>query len=384
MFSSITASWILYGNREWEISTAGRELPLIQSWQGFADHSGTGTEPMDDSAPPQPQPEMPPETPAPPPVRRRPFLWAVVAVCLGIPLFWGSDYLAERFLSQDAYRVRVPLSVLTFSAALAAVVAGGAIVYFIRQWKRQVTRLRNALDLALEGQLLIEELEQPFGGLTPLAPPLLELLRERRQHRSEISRLHLEIDRRVAKRTDALERLIGKLRAQATRDVLTGLYNRRMLDQCLNELISRCTQDRQPLCLLMIDVDDFKLLNDTLGHAAGDTLLRAIGQLIRSSIRQQDLAFRCGGDEFLVVLPQSPKAHGEGLARRLNDLVDGLAKTLTVARRPRLSIGVSMLGELPTVNSGQELIKEADRRLYAAKSERKAAQRGGGPQDRAA
>jgi diguanylate cyclase (GGDEF)-like protein len=307
----------------------------------------------------------------------------VASLCVAAALFGAGDYFAASFLARDPYAVRVPVSVLALIAVTAALLLGGAIVH-LHQWKRQVGRMREALERALEGQLLIEELEQPFGGLSPLRPVLQELLQERRQQRSEISRLHLEIDRRVAKRTDALERLIGKLRAQATRDVLTGLYNRRMLDQCLNELVSRCTQDRTPLCLLMIDIDDFKLLNDTLGHAAGDTLLRAIGQLIRSSIRQQDLAFRCGGDEFLVVLPQSPKAHGEGLARRLSDLVDGLVKTLTVARRPRLCIGISMLGELPTVNSGQELIKEADRRLYAAKSARKAVLKEGGPQDRAA
>jgi diguanylate cyclase (GGDEF)-like protein len=258
------------------------------------------------------------------------------------------------------------------------------VLHLLGHWKWQVTRLRAALEQAIAGELLIEELEQPFGGLSPLNPVLLELLRERRKHRSEIARLNLEMERRVARRTDVLERLIGKLRAQATRDVLTGLYNRRMLDQCLDELVNRCTQDGAPLCLLMIDVDDFKLLNDTLGHAAGDTLLRAIGQLIRSSVRQQDLAFRCGGDEFLVVLPQSPKAHGEGLARRLSDLVDGLVKTLNVTRRPRLSFGISVLAELPGVASGAELIKDADRRLYAAKTARKAGATGGGPQDRAA
>jgi diguanylate cyclase (GGDEF)-like protein len=296
----------------------------------------------------------------------------------------ATGYLAPSFLGPDASSVRVPKSVLAVLAVTATAFMGG-VTYFLLQRKRQIGRMRETLEEALEGQLLIEEFERhPLGGLSPLRPVLLDLLRERRQQRSEISRLHMEIERRVAKRTDALERLIGKLRAQATRDVLTGLYNRRMLDQCLNELVSRCAQDRAPLCVLMIDVDDFKLLNDTLGHAAGDALLRAIGQLIRSSIRQQDLAFRCGGDEFLIVLPQSPKPIGEALARRLSDLVDALATTLVVSRRPRLSIGVSMLGELPGVTTGQELMKEADRLLYAAKTARKAALKGEGPKDRAA
>jgi diguanylate cyclase (GGDEF)-like protein len=338
---------------------------------------------MDESAPPLPSSSESPSPAAAPGGRSRRRL-VIVIICIAAALFGAGDYLVASLQARDPYMVAVPVSVLVLVGVTAALLIGGAVVHFLQQWKRQVRRMRESLEQALAGTLLIEELEQPFGGLSPLRPVLQELLQERRQQRSEISRLHLEIDRRVAKRTDALERLIGKLRAQATRDVLTGLYNRRMLDQCLNELVSRCTQDRTPLCLLMIDIDDFKLLNDTLGHAAGDTLLRAIGQLIRSSIRQQDLAFRCGGDEFLVVLPQSPKAHGEGLARRLSDLVDGLVKTLTVARRPRLCIGISVLGELPGVNSGQELIREADRRLYAAKSARKVAQKEGGPQDRAA
>ena len=309
----------------------------------------------------------------------------VIAICVTAGLVVLAKYFTSSIFSLDANTVPVPMLVLALITLTTTLVIGGGVIYFLKQWKRQVGRVREAMEQALEGQLLIEEFEkQPLGGLAPLRTVLLELLRERRQQRSELSRLHMEIERRVAKRTDALERLIGKLRAQATRDVLTGLYNRRMLDQCLNELVSRCSQDRAPLCVLMIDVDDFKLLNDTLGHAAGDSLLRAIGQLIRSSIRQQDLAFRCGGDEFLIVLPQSAKPIGEALARRLGELVDALAKTLVVSRRPRLSIGVSMLGELPGVTTGQELMKEADRLLYASKSARKAALKGEGPKDRAA
>jgi diguanylate cyclase (GGDEF)-like protein len=293
-------------------------------------------------------------------------------MCIAVALFGATDYLAAAFLKHDPYTLRLPVSILALITVTLMLAAGGVSVHLTQHWKKQVTRLRKALEEAVEGQLLIEELEKPFGGLTPLCPVLHEILRDRRRQRSEIARLKAEIDQRVAKRTDVLERLIAKLRAQATRDVLTGLFNRRMLDECLDELVHRCRQDRAPLCLLMIDVDDFKLLNDTLGHAAGDTLLRCIGQLIRSSVRQQDLAFRCGGDEFLIVLPQCPKPQGESLARRLSDLVDALAKTLDVPRRPRLSIGVSMLSDLPATAGGPELMKEADARLYNTKSSRKA------------
>jgi diguanylate cyclase (GGDEF)-like protein len=223
----------------------------------------------------------------------------------------------------------------------------------------------------MNGELPIEALDQPFGGLSPLTPVLQDLLRDLRRQRAEMAQLNLEMRQKVAQRTDALQRIVGKLRAQATRDVLTGLYNRRMLDQSLDELVQRCAQDKAPLCLLMIDVDDFKLLNDTLGHAAGDSLLRAIGQLIRSSVRQQDLAFRCGGDEFVIVLPQSGRPEGETLSKRLTELVDALSKPLPVPRKPRLSIGISTLTDVQFPAGAQELMQEADRRLYAAKFARK-------------
>ena len=168
--------------------------------------------------------------------------------------------------------------------------------------------------------------------------------------------------------------------------MLTGLYNRRMLEQCLDELIQRCVQERAPLCLMMIDVDDFKMLNDTLGHSAGDTLLRSVGQLIRSSVRERDLAFRCGGDEFVIVLPQSSKVEGDALARRLGELVDALVKPLKVPRRPRLSFGIGTLADLTMgAISSTELMKEADRRLYAVKYSRKAEMKKvGGSQGQAA
>jgi diguanylate cyclase (GGDEF)-like protein len=322
---------------------------------------------MDNFAPTQV--ETDPNPPRPRRWRGRAFWAGLTAVAV----FGATDYLAATFLKRAPFTLRTPLSVVAL-VGVALMLAAGAVAVHLRQhWKSPLTRLRKALEEAVEGQLLIEELNQPFGGLSPLCPVLCDLLRERRQQKSEIARLRGEIDQRVAKRTDMLERSISKLRAQATRDVLTGLFNRRVLDECLDEIVQRCRQDRTPLCLLMIDVDDFKLLNDTLGHAAGDTLLRCIGQLIRSSVRQQDLAFRCGGDEFLIVLPQCPKPQGEALARRLTDLVDALAKTLNVPRRPRLSIGVSMLWDLPATAGGAELIKEADARLYAEKSARKRA-----------
>ena len=164
------------------------------------------------------------------------------------------------------------------------------------------------------------------------------------------------------------------VRHQATRDPLTGLFNRRFLDQYLPQAVQRHRADkgRGDLCLMMLDVDHFKVLNDTLGHAAGDEFLKAVGQLIRSSIRGEDAAFRCGGDEFVIVLPGCGAAGGRAMADRLGSLVDALGRTLRVPKRPRLSIGLGTLSQL-TDPTPERLLDEADRALYEVKSAHHAA-----------
>lgn len=238
-------------------------------------------------------------------------------------------------------------------------------------WSRPLRRLLGRLSDVQDGSLPIESLsDEAGGGPAPLIPVVQDLLRELRRQRAEVARLELEIGQRVANRTGALERALGSMKEQASRDALTGLNNRRMLDEHLPRLIDRRKAEGGSLTLLMIDVDHFKLLNDTLGHAAGDQFLRSIGQIIRSGIRDTDLAFRCGGDEFVVVLdPCEPRAAGR-LADRLVTLVDALAKPLHVPKAPRLSIGLSHLSDFdePTAKG---LLEAADRVLYAVKGDRK-------------
>ena len=336
---------------------------------------------MEDSAP---QSEPTPLPSAAAPRKRRIHKTLVISLSIAAAIFGLTEYVAAAFLARTPYVLKLPISIAALLGLTAILLIGGAIVHFLQQWKLQVRALRKAIEETQAGERPIEELNGQFGGLSPLTPAIQAVFRELRQQRAEIARMNLEMRQRVAQRTDALQRLVGKLRAQATRDVLTGLYNRRMLDECLDELVQRCVADHTPLCLLMIDIDDFKLLNDTLGHSAGDTLLRETGQLIRSSIRQQDLAFRCGGDEFVIVLPQATRTEGENLARRLIELIDALTRTLAVERRPRLSIGVSTAGELNAGTTGGELLEDADRRLYAAKFARKTPPRANNPWDRAA
>ncbi len=329
---------------------------------------------MEDS-PPLLRPDSTPAPAAPPPPR---LFRGILIFVSCIAIFGVTSYIAMIVQARSAYTIKLPVSILIVVAVILAG-CGAAIRVFQRQrnqWTIPTDQLRATLEEILDAKAPIDHLPASAGGLTPLLPVLRELLRDLRRKRADVARLNFEMKQRVAQRTDALERRLGSLQAQATRDPLTGLYNRRMLDECIADIIRRAVDAGAPLCVLMIDVDDFKLLNDTLGHGMGDELLRAIAQLIRSGIRQDDLAFRCGGDEFVVLLPGTGRIDADNLARRLTDLVDALCKTINMPRKPRLSIGVSSLSDCIGPPQVKDLMEAADRHLYTVKNARKSARQG--------
>jgi PleD family two-component response regulator len=165
----------------------------------------------------------------------------------------------------------------------------------LRKWINPAHEAARLVTLAQHGTLPIEELSAAKisrGRLSPLMKVVTAVLLDLKQQQADRGALEQEIRDRIANRTDALERKIGSLQVQATRDPLTGLGNRRGLDIELPRIVDRYRGDGQDACLLMIDLDNFKSLNDTLGHAAGDQLLKEIGQLIRSTLPGLSLRWR--------------------------------------------------------------------------------------------
>jgi diguanylate cyclase (GGDEF)-like protein len=162
--------------------------------------------------------------------------------------------------------------------------------------------------------------------------------------------------------------LKGLLEEQAIRDPLTGLYNRRYLDDALERELVRAQREGYPVSVVMLDLDRFKALNDTYGHPAGDAVLVALATLLREHVRAGDLACRWGGEEFLLVLPNMPLA---AAAERADVLRARFAavETAAGARKisARLSAGVAACPEHGT--SPAALIAAADAALYGAKRE---------------
>jgi diguanylate cyclase (GGDEF)-like protein len=151
------------------------------------------------------------------------------------------------------------------------------------------------------------------------------------------------------------------------RDPLTELYNRRAFAESLSQSIARRERQGGTLCLLMLDLDYFKKLNDTYGHPAGDAALRATAEVLRRVLRKGDVPARYGGEEFVVMLPGASEAVAQQIAERLRATLEASAieyagQTLHVTA----SVGLAVWPD----NGAQadELMTAADRALYAAKA----------------
>src|SRR5690606_25819113 len=149
-------------------------------------------------------------------------------------------YMASWALSDPKaeFVTSAPLAVLLF--AVVALLLAGAAVHEIMHWRRPMKRLLKLLDELNRGEAPLDELNTLNRGVVPLREPLRELFHQVRSSRQRVAELNAEIDRRVVNRTDALERKLGSLQAQASRDALTGLMNRRAMEIELPRIVREC------------------------------------------------------------------------------------------------------------------------------------------------
>jgi two-component system cell cycle response regulator len=172
----------------------------------------------------------------------------------------------------------------------------------------------------------------------------------------------------VQSSADQLRRLNNELTTLARQDPLTGLGNRRALEQDLDLLEARVTRYEHSYCIAVLDVDHFKSYNDTYGHPAGDQILQTFATRLQEEVRAGDALYRLGGDEFLCVLPEQSLASGTNAVERMRTGVEGLA--IPHVGNPlgviTFSAGLAILD--PTrIESANEILKEADAALYRAK-----------------
>ena len=202
------------------------------------------------------------------------------------------------------------------------------------------------------------------------------------RNQRKLIRLKDELHRRneqIERQKEELERLNEKLEEASLTDALTGLRNRRFLTHYLDNMIPRLVRafkdqkdDARGLLFLMLDIDRFKLVNDTYGHDAGDRVLQQFARRIRSHLREGDLVARIGGEEFLAVATDADRDLGAGLAEKLRSAIESAPFTLDGGSRLdcTCSIGFACFPFIPgrpDLLSWQQTIRIADLGLYAAK-----------------
>ncbi|MEM7018988.1 MAG: diguanylate cyclase [Pseudomonadota bacterium] len=224
----------------------------------------------------------------------------------------------------------------------------------------------EALLFAFLGSHILEALLLSFA----LADRINLMRREKeeieRQYREELNRAKSELEHQVEVRTQELLNAKESAETLASTDMLTQLNNRRAFFERAEPVLKLAARHTQPLSLIFTDIDHFKRINDTYGHAAGDEILKTVADTLRNTARETDIAGRIGGEEFVLLLPNTPQADAAQLAERLRLAIAELdvsyqAQPLSLTA----SFGVAAL--MPD-NTLENLLSRADAALYEAKS----------------
>jgi diguanylate cyclase (GGDEF)-like protein len=164
-------------------------------------------------------------------------------------------------------------------------------------------------------------------------------------------------------------RLREALRQQSVRDPLTGLFNRRYMEESLDLELRRAARNGRSLGILMLDLDNFKLFNDSFGHDAGDTMLREFSSLLRGGIRSCDIACRYGGEEFALILPEASLEGSRQRAEQLRERARHLNAQHRLENLGNITVSIGVAAFPEHGNSAEVLLNAADKALYRAKLE---------------
>ncbi len=168
------------------------------------------------------------------------------------------------------------------------------------------------------------------------------------------------------------KRLESILQQMSITDNLTGLFNQRHFRAVLETELERASRYGRPLCLVCIDIDNFKQVNDKLGHLEGDNALRLTARTLQNLLRKTDVAFRSGGDEFVLLLPETGNAEAQAIAARLKDSFDQSWAKEWAAKPGCASVGLSMgVAEFAQNETADALIRRADESMYETKRNRR-------------
>lgn len=293
-------------------------------------------------------------------------------------IFWRSPpppdglVLAVLFRADDSATGAMPAALRGdgYSLAVAALAAMiGLLIALLAVNRLLCAPLAASSAAALdprEWEALLNESAAP-RELEEMLATMAAAQRELTHYRGKAAELQHSLEQRVDARTRAAVRAVERAERDAGTDELTGLLNRRAMNQDLPRLFEHARQTDTALSMAIIDLDNFKELNDRKGHQAGDDLLKFLGQLLLGTLGSGQQAYRYGGDEFLLLLPGADIEYVYKLAGRVQALFRQRAKTLApLPNLPDLSIGIATLSD--AVAEPAVLTAIADEAMYYAKA----------------
>jgi diguanylate cyclase len=289
----------------------------------------------------------------------------VLVSTVQVPVLAASLVLEEPF--DVAFAPVVSVVTRIFVIDLAIILFFSLLAYRITgRITRPIRLLSEGAQRISEGQI-DHEIPDPRSGdeLGLLTRTFNDMMRKLRRSQLEIEEKNVRLTRQYQELLDANE-VLAQL---SITDGLTKLHNHRYFQDHLTREIKRVSRNDEPLSMLLIDLDDFKQLNDRMGHAAGDELLVRIAQVMSESIRESDLLARYGGEEFVVLAPATEMEGATALAEKIRMAVESLVLLLDVGSRPTratISVGVAVYA-----GDRRAFFQSADRALYQAKAEGK-------------
>jgi diguanylate cyclase (GGDEF)-like protein len=241
----------------------------------------------------------------------------------------------------------VMVGVLLVGIGLCAYLLGSTIV-------RPLRRLTQAADRVATGDLEVDLPVNTHSEVGYLIQMFNHMVGRLRRNRDELDSVNAELQEKNR-----------ELHQLSIIDELTGLHNRKHLMETLDAEVTRSKRNDHTFALLVVDIDHFKLINDTYGHQKGDQVLRQLGAVFRETVRSVDYVARYGGEEFIVILPEVGMAGGHEVAERIRERIS-LERINRKGDRITVSIGMAMFAEHG--NSAELLFQQADQALYAAKN----------------
>ncbi len=228
---------------------------------------------------------------------------------------------------------------------------------------KQIKKIKSGTDPAEAFDMVEKELDSSTEPLLIAINGLFQIVSTRNK---QLKKMNESLEEKVNERTKELSKANNKLRRISLTDALTNLPNRRHALQQLKIHWEESTQSEQPICLIMIDADHFKEVNDKYGHDAGDIVLCEVAKTFQHSVRTDDLVCRLGGDEFLIICPETDGPGGLHIAEIVKKNVSQMkVPTGDGYWHGSVSIGVAVKNKL--MEDFNDLIKDADDGVYAAK-----------------